>query len=153
PVLHAVLLLQRLRRLALQGEIQTARGDVCGRLLRAVPVGCRRLRLAADAARDRAAPAGVRGAVGLRGADPVQFQPAPEAGRLLPAERLAGDPQPPPAGRGLPEGPPAPPAVGGGAAGAGAPGPVPARLRAGQRVVLGGVPGPDAGRAGALRGT
>ena len=47
---HAVLLLQRLRRLAVPGAVEAAVGDVRRRLLRAVPVGAGGLRLAADAA-------------------------------------------------------------------------------------------------------
>ena len=50
-VLHAVLLLQRLRRLAVPRKVEAAVGDVRRRLLRAVPLGAGGLRLAADAAR------------------------------------------------------------------------------------------------------
>src|SRR5262249_9184065 len=149
---HAGLLLQRVRRLAVPGAVEAPLGDVRRRLLRAVPVGPVRLRLAADAAGDPGQPTGLRGAVRLRAPDAVQLQPVPEAGRLLPAGRLAGGPRPAAAGPGRLPGPAPPPALGGPAAGAPSSGPGPPGLRPGELGVLAGLPRPDARGAGPVPG-
>src|SRR5262249_32170168 len=100
----AVPLLQRLRRLALPGEVEAALGDLRRRLLRAVPLGAGGLRLAADHGRYPGPLSGLPGPVRLRSADAVQLQPADQARWLLPPERLARGPQPPAAGPGLLQG-------------------------------------------------
>src|SRR5207244_5658508 len=94
-------LLQCRRRLAVQGEIQAPVGQLRGRLLRVVRLGSGRVRLAADRAGEFAQLPGLHRADGLRRANAVQLQSAVETGRLLPAERLAGSPQPTAAGLGL----------------------------------------------------
>src|SRR5262249_15403164 len=97
----ALSLLQRLRRLAVPGEVQAALGHLRRRLLRAIPLGAVRLRLAADDGRYPGPPPGLPGPVGLRHPDAVQLQPADQAGRLLPPRRLARGPQPSARGAGL----------------------------------------------------
>src|SRR5262249_49228401 len=135
-LLHAVLLLQRLRRLAVQGEIEALVGDAGRRLFRAFLVGIGGLRLAVDHTGQPGELLGLRGSVRQRRADAFQLQSALEAGRLLPAERLAGGAQPPAASWGLRQEPAALAAVGRGAAGAGYPGTYSARVWFGELVLF-----------------
>src|SRR5262245_30575567 len=85
----ALFLLQRVRRLAIPGAVEATLGDICGRLFRVVPLGTGGIRLASDRAGNAEQLPGPRGADRLRSAGAVQLQPAAEAGRLLPSERLA----------------------------------------------------------------
>src|SRR5262249_10251483 len=119
-------------------------GDVRGRLLRAVPVGAGRLRLAADTAGLVRQLPRLRGAIALRCADTVQLQPTNQAGWLLSAQRRQGRAQPATAGQRVPQGTLALAAVGRGPASPPTARPIPAELWPGCLAVLRGVFEPDA---------
>ena len=80
--------------MALSGEIEAALGRLCGALLRTVSLGAGHIGLAADGRADLDQLPGAHCNGQFRRQDASKLQSFHKAGRLLPAERLPGDPQP-----------------------------------------------------------